>query len=1057
MKNGGERVNLMINTFNEESYLEANEDVKMAIENGDFSTLEQYMELHGLKGIKEGLRQFHKDFDPFDEALYLENFPEVKLAVEEGDFSSAFEHFLHHGYKEIIVGHRIWPGVRENYIQSLMQNFDEAAYFDVNLDVKEALKSNAFDSLEDYLRIHGLEKIAEGLTPFHKDHEPFNEVVYLEQHPKLAEAIEEDDFVSAFDHFCRVGYVHLISQETSYDIEYDENFDMILECNAFDKEYYLEINEDIAKSNKDLLMHYLKYGWKEGRKPNSWFDPLYYLEKYDDVKISEMEPLTHFLVIGKSEGRETLHPHENDTEDYLSDEEIDIVRTEFDKDYYLNTYIDIKDANIDPLKHFCMTGWKEFRNPNEDFNTKYYIDNNADVKESNINPLLHYINVGKKENRRISPPTEKTVDIKVSLDLFNTEIMIPKFKNNSQIDIIIPVYNGKAFLKPLFKSLIKNTTLPYRLLICDDKSPDKTVLPLLKKFRDKNKDVDITIFENEENLGFLKTVNRLSVLTNNHFVLLNTDTEVPPNWLERLMYPIFSMDNIASTTPFTNSGTICSFPNYLEDNAIYNNMKLKELDHFFQYVNFENSYIEIPTGVGFCMGVNKDLVDKIGMFDEIFGKGYGEENDWCQRAIENGYKNIHVPNLFVYHKHGGSFSSDEKEKLLGTNSSLLLKKHKSYNDQVQSIVAKNELDNLRNLLRFRIESAKNYSVLIIDHSLGGGANQYTANKIDELLENSQVVCLMYFDYYKMKQYHCRFIMSTYEFTFSTDSIMDLFYSLKLFNFDEIFLNSIVSYPNMRDIINLILKIKNESKLIVPIHDFFPLCPSYTLLDDKMVYCDVPKDHDKCKLCLKNHKGEFKSFVQERNIDNWRDNWGEIFDVSDDVLCFSNSSKEIFSKAYLEFTNKVIVIPHDISGRFTKIYNENLKVDVQRIGILGNLNEAKGAKIVEQLVDYIDVQKLNTKIILIGSICINIKSDSFYKTGSYNHDNLPDLVKELNITEFFIPSIWPETFSYTTDEIMQLGYPLTVFNIGAPAERVKHYKLGKIIKIDDFKSIIRTEA
>jgi 1,4-dihydroxy-2-naphthoate octaprenyltransferase len=51
---------------------------------------------------------------------------------------------------------------------------------------------------------------------------------------------------------------------------------------------------------------------------------------------------------------------------------------------------------------------------------------------------------------------------------------------------------------------------------------------------------------------------------------------------------------------------------------------------------------------------------------------------------------------------------------------------------------------------------------------------------------------------------------------------------------------------------------------------------------------------------------------------------------------------------------------------------------------------------------------------------------------------------LNITEFLVPSICPETYSYTTDEIMQMGYPLIVFDLGAPAERVKNYELGKII-------------
>ena len=60
------------------------------------------------------------------------------------------------------------------------------------------------------------------------------------------------------------------------------------------------------------------------------------------------------------------------------------------------------------------------------------------------------------------------------------------------------------------------------------------------------------------------------------------------------------------------------------------------------------------------MGINREVLQEIGNFDaKTFGKGYGEENDWCQRAIEKGYKNVHVENLFVFHNHGGSFKSEE--------------------------------------------------------------------------------------------------------------------------------------------------------------------------------------------------------------------------------------------------------------------------------------------------------------------------------------------------------------------------------------------------------------
>ncbi len=636
------------------------------------------------------------------------------------------------------------------------------------------------------------------------------------------------------------------------------------------------------------------------------------------------------------------------------------------------------------------------------------------------------------------------------IGMFNNTVIIPGFRSEKPIDIIIPVFNGLQFLEPLIGSIVKNTLMRYRIIICDDKSSDEKVLPLLKKLKADYSSVDIILLENEKNSGFIKTVNNLVTYTENHFVLLNTDTEVPPYWLERLMYPIFEMKNIASTTPFTNSGTICSFPDYLEDNPIFENMNLAELDGYFQYVDFKKTFIEIPTGIGFCMGVNKDLVNKIGMFDEVFGKGYGEENDWCQRAIKEGYKNIHVTNLFVYHKHGGSFSDEEKQRLISQNLAVLHKKHPDYDNQVQALVQKNELENLRIFLKIKIKNTKLNTVLIFDHGLGGGANHYIDETLAARVESSEMIILIRYDFNVFKKYNIQFMADNLNYKFASSDLSEVFSVLYGFKINEIFLNSLVSYPNLKKLIDniILLKEKTKAKMVLPVHDFFSICPNYTLLDDNMRYCAVPDDLKICENCLKNNRNEFKIFEQEMHIEDWRAEWSKIIAVSERIICFSNSSKEIFLKAYKDNMHQVSVIPHDISGRYEKIYNPDNNSDKLVIGVLGAINEAKGANIIKKLAAYIDDNRLNAKIVLIGQISVPVSADSFEMTGRYDKKSLPDIVQKYHITKFLLPAICPETFSYTAEEIMQMGYPLIVFDLGAPAERVKHYDLGQVIKIDE---------
>ncbi|AKF25719.1 hypothetical protein YH65_10225 [Sulfurovum lithotrophicum] len=103
----------MIVFFDERAYLDANPDVKKAIENRDFPNVETYLEQFGLERIKSGRSLFHYAYKAFDEGEYLEKFPEVQEAVLKGIFTSGFDHFCQFGYAEILNGNRYWNSATE--------------------------------------------------------------------------------------------------------------------------------------------------------------------------------------------------------------------------------------------------------------------------------------------------------------------------------------------------------------------------------------------------------------------------------------------------------------------------------------------------------------------------------------------------------------------------------------------------------------------------------------------------------------------------------------------------------------------------------------------------------------------------------------------------------------------------------------------------------------------------------------------------------------------------------------------------------------------------------
>jgi len=628
--------------------------------------------------------------------------------------------------------------------------------------------------------------------------------------------------------------------------------------------------------------------------------------------------------------------------------------------------------------------------------------------------------------------------------------------NTTPIDIIIPVYNGYEFLEPLFNSIEEHTTSPYRLIVVNDCSPDEKVKPYLLK-RLKSHPTALFI-DHTENQGFLQSVNEAYTHTQNHFVLLNTDTEVPSFWLERLMYPILHMDNIASTTPFTNSGEIASFPNFVADNDIFDSMSVESLDSSFKTVNPDKFYAEVPTGIGFCMGINANLAKKIGMFAEgIFGKGYAEENDWCQRAIKEGYKNLIVPNLFVYHKHGGSFTAEEKQKLLQKNAVTLLERHPNYSKDVNKYLEENPHEILRHLLVLKASNQTHDIHLIFDHFLGGGANHYTQERIEQYLKIGKNTLLIAYDFYS----HCYILThryKNYNFSFKITNFEELTQFIDSLQLAEIFINSFVSCKNPHTLLSYINTLVDNSsaKLILPIHDFYALCPSYNLLNEEGKYCDVP-NIETCATCMDKNMQEWRNFYDEEVVDLklWRASWKNLFDKSNELLFFSNSSKKIFLKAYPTIdTNKLIVTPHTV----TNINPLNIKKNTNNtitIGILGGINYAKGAYIIKQMIQLIERDNLDINVIVIGEITEAINSEHFKSTGKYKREDLPQIIKEEQIDIFLIPSIWPETFSYTAQEVMMMEFPLMVFDLGAPAERVKKYTKGIIINEISATAVLNT--
>ncbi len=669
--------------------------------------------------------------------------------------------------------------------------------------------------------------------------------------------------------------------------------------------------------------------------------------------------------------------------------------------------------------------------------------NNYAYSDAEIEFIAEFENKGKfRYNRKIKIIESDGYDnFEDSLKLLDLSAEPMRKNNLPQIDVIIPVYNGYDYFDKLFTSIFSDDTSFLRLIIIDDASPDLRVLPYLKELEQKHS--NILLLSNDTNLGFVKTVNKAFKLTRNHFIILNTDTEVPLNWVERLMSPILNNDNIASTTPFTNSGTICSFPHFVKDNPIYENMTVQQIDKFFAKSAVKAEDCEIPTGVGFCMGINKKAADEIGFFDEkSFVNGYCEENDWCRRAVKSGYKNVLVPNLFVYHKHGGSFTSEQKKNQIAHNEKILVEKHPEYFREVGKYCGRNPMAELRKILQVLISSSARKNVVILSHMIGGGADVYKEQMKSEFISEGINVIDIQYDVYKLR-YKLSINLQNDFLCYHFSDFYDMKMICSLLKVNEIIINNLVTFPDVCKILKVLEELKSlqDVKVKTLIHDYFMICPSYVLLNKDGKFCGIP-DIEDCRKCISKHSMAYMP-VKWADIEDWRGAWFYLLNISDDIICFSKSSKQLLLKAYPELRReRISVNPHKVS--FVKKANLVKNDKTLNIGILGTITYPKGLGIVEEMLKYIDDKRLKVSIKVIGTMPVKVKSSKLFVSGRYDQKDLVSLIEKNRIDIIFIPSVWPETFSYTTEEAIQTGLPVAVFNLGAPAERVKVYDNGLIV-------------
>lgn len=260
-------------------------------------------------------------------------------------------------------------------------------------------------------------------------------------------------------------------------------------------------------------------------------------------------------------------------------------------------------------------------------------------------------------------------------------------------------------------------------------------------------------------------------------------------------------------------------------------------------------------------------------------------------------------------------------------------------------------------------------------------------------------------------------------------------------------DGIISNKALKKTVDGILKLKDTlcAPLIFLVHDYYCICPRVTLSDTNGRYCLSEISLKDCEICLKRKSGGLV-IANDLTIEEWRKDFKSLLGSCYEVRTFSEDTCKRIAAVYKGL--KLTIVPHSLICKFRK--RPRISQSGIVIGVLGGISKQKGALEILALGRYLQrIDKRDVRIVIVGNLAAAVDGNipsNIVILGSYAVENLPEIIEREGINIGFMPSVWPETFSYVTHELIALGLPVVCFDIGAQADAVKKYDKGEVVKI-----------
>lgn len=601
------------------------------------------------------------------------------------------------------------------------------------------------------------------------------------------------------------------------------------------------------------------------------------------------------------------------------------------------------------------------------------------------------------------------------------------------VDVIVPVYRGLADTRLCIDSaLASNCQTPWRLIVINDASPEPEVTAWLRERAQQ--DSRITLLENPENLGFVGTVNRgMALSDSNDVLLLNSDTEVANDWLDRIRRAAYSDQKVASVTPFSNNATICSYPRFCKDNELPDGYSTAQLDALCAQTN-AGAVVDVPTGVGFCMYIRRDSLAAVGLFDtENFGKGYGEENDFCQRAAAAGWRNLHLLDTFVLHTGGVSFG-DSKSPRERAAMETLRRLHPHYERDVLAFVQADPAQTARlalDVARMRQgQEAGRQVVLAVLHDRAGGTLRHVRELAQHLGSQAQFLTLTPAPHKSvLLQWADEAEGFQLQFSLADDSA-PLLQALRQLGVSHIHYHHLLGHDE--SVLNLPHQLGVAYDFTA--HDFYSYCTHISLTGRDNRYAGEVAP-GQCNCCSPEGAAPYGGTVGA-----WRHRNVHFLTAARQVFAPSHDTARRI--AAFAPGARLRVVPHTDLGNHAALPvptpGARPAGAALKVVVLGALSAIKGADLLEAVALEAARHNAPVEFHVLGYGYRHLQTQPkahLSVHGAYDDQDLPRLLAWLRPDVAWFPAQWPETYSYTLSACLEAGLPVVAPDLGAFAERL----------------------